>query len=204
MFNFLVYRKFRTHIWNKLKPSSRLRLFQKMEKIVSKKVGRPQFEIIPRKWDDLTNGLCVYKDKAIYINCSFFNDNSKQFLGLATLFHEQRHAEQFFIVSTTKKFNRFSKSYKWKKNMEAYILYEGKEKFSYYSMQEVERDANKYAINKLKKMKFWFRRDDNYYYALNRKIKEYEVTKEIAKKELGFFYKLKLKMRQNKERKKNR
>ena len=175
-----------------------------MEKIISRKAGRPCFEIIPRKWDDLTNGLCVYKDRAIYINVNFVNTNSKQFFGLATLFHEQRHAEQFHIVATSKKFNRFSKSYKWKKNMEGYISYDGSEKFSYYSMQEVERDANRFAIKKLKKMRFWFGRDDLYYQALKYKIKEYEVTKEIAKKELGFFYKIKLKMRENKQRKINK
>ena len=88
--------------------------------------------------------------------------------------------------------------------MRGYISYDGNEEYSYYSMQEVERDANRYAIKRLKKMRFWFGKDELYFKALQRKVKEYEVTKEIAKKELGFFYKLKLKMRQNKERKKNK
>ena len=88
--------------------------------------------------------------------------------------------------------------------MQSYIGYDGNEKYSYYSMQEIERDANRYAIDRLKKLKFWFRYDQVYHNTLKLKMEQYDEVKDIAKKELGFFYKLKLKWRQRKEMKKNK
>lgn len=203
MFNFLVYNKFKQKNWLRLSAKQRLRVFQKMEKIMAKKVGRPVYTILSREWEDGTIGLCVYSKKIIYIHTDFFVKDNLQFLGLATLFHEQRHAEQHHIVRTKKKIFRFSKAYKWQQNMKAYINYEGDEEYSYYSMQEIERDANKFAINRLKKFRFRFRKEDNYFNCVNIKEKEYDLVKERAKEELGFFYKLKLFLRRKKEERKN-
>lgn len=203
MFNFLVYNKFKERKWKRLSPKKRWKVFQKMEKITAKKVGRPVYEVIPKEWNDGTRGLCVYKEKAIYLNSDFFIQENMQFFGLATLFHEERHAQQHFIVKSKKKLWRFSKAYKWKQNMQAYIQYEGDEKYSYYSMQEVERDANRYALHRLKKFKFRFRKERLYHYTLEEKEKEFDFVKEHAKEELGMFYKFKLFLRNRKERKKN-
>lgn len=204
MFNFLVYNKFKQKKWKKLKPEKRLKVFQKMENIMAKKVGRQRYTVLPEDWNDGTRGLCVYKDKIIYINTEYFVKDNYQFYGLATLFHEQRHAQQHFIVKSKKKLWRFSKAYKWKKNMEAYIQYEGDEKYSYYSMQEIERDANKFAINQLRKFRFRFRKEPIYKKTLELKEEEFDEVKENAKKELGIFYKLKLFLRNRKEQKKNK
>lgn len=204
LFNFLTYLKFKQKNWQNLSPKKRLKAFQKMEKIVAKKEKRPKMIIVPKDWTDGTYGLCDYSKKTIYLNSVFFIKNNMQFLGLATLFHEQRHAEQFYVVSTKKKFFKLSKAYRWKKNMEGYISYDGHEKYSYYSMQEVERDANKYAIKYLKKLKFWFKNESLYFDALNHKIKQFDNTKDLAKKELGLFYRLKLLYREKKERNKNK
>ena len=206
MFNFLVYRKFKTRKWNRLSPIKRLKVFQKMENIIAKKVGRPAYEVVPREWNDGTRGLCVYNEKKIYIKKDFFIDNNMQFLGLATLFHEERHAQQHFVVKSKKKISKFSKAYKWQKNMSAYIQYEGNEKYSYYSMQEIERDANKFAIHQLRKLsfRFMFRNDRIYKKSLEQKENEFDYVKEHAKEELGMFYKLKLFLRNKKEQRKNK
>ena len=146
----------------------------------------------------------MYKEKTIYLNRDFFVDENMQFFGLATLFHEERHAQQHFVVKNKKKISRFSKAYKWQQNMMAYIQYEGDEKYSYYSMQEIERDANKFAIHQLKKFRFRFRNDRVYKYTLEQKEKEFDFVKENARKELGVFYRLKLFIRNKKEQRKNK
>ena len=202
MFNFLVYNKFKARNWKRLTPKKRWKAYQQMEKITARKVGRPVYEVIPKEWNDGTRGLCVYKEKAIYLNTDFFVQENMQFFGLATLFHEERHAQQHFVVKSKKKLWRFSKAYKWKQNMQAYIQYEGDEKYSYYSMQEIERDANRYALQRLKKFKFRFRKEKLYHYTVQKKEEEFDYVKEHAKEELGMFYKFKLFLRNRKERKK--
>ena len=203
MFKFLTYNKFKTKKWKKLSSEKRWRCYQKMEDFTAKKVGRERYEVIPKQWDDGTRGLCVYRENKIYLNTDFFVKENMQFLGLATLFHEQRHAQQHFIVKTKKKISRFSKAYKWQQNMRGYISYDGNEEYSYYSMQEIERDANKNAIHRLRKFRFRFRNDSVYKKSLEIKEQEFDDDKEYAKKELGFFYKFKLFFRNRKERKKN-
>ena len=76
--------------------------------------------------------------------------------------------------------------------MQKYITYDGKDKFSYYSMQEVERDTNEYALARLKSLHFWYRNEDWYYKTLEFKIKEMQEEKSLARKELGLFYKWKV------------
>ena len=203
LFNFLTYIKYRSEKWKTYSPKKRLKLFQKMENIMAKKMDRPAYEVVPREFPDNTNGLCEYAAKKIYLNKIFFIEDYLQFYALATLFHEGRHAQQHNVVKSKQKHFRFSKAYKWQKNMQGYISYDGNEKYSYYSMQEIERDANKYAIERLKKLKFWFRYDNLYYKTLQLKTQQFDEVKDIAKKELGIFYKFKLKHRQKKEIDKN-
>jgi len=204
MFKFLTYNKLKEAKWLKLSPIKRLKVFQKIEKFVSRKVGRKRYDIVPKKMEDTSYGMCSHRDKTIYLNEKFFTKDNIQFFALATLYHEQRHAEQFYIISTKKKFFKLSKAYRWKKNMEGYINAENKDDYSYYSMQEVERDANKYAINALKKHRFRFRKERLYFISLNERIKDFENVKDLAKKELGFFYRIKLLLRERKERKNNK
>lgn len=204
MFQFLTYNKLKEKKWLKLSPIKRLKVFQKIEKYVSRKVGRECHDVIPRALEDTTYGICSHREKAIYLNEKLFIKDNLQFFALATLFHEQRHAQQFYIISTKKKFFKLSKAYRWKKNMEGYINAENKDDYSYYSMQEVERDANKYAINELKKKRFRYRKERLFAITLEQKIKDYANVKDLAKKELGFFYRLKLLLRERKERNKNK
>ena len=199
--NFLTYRKFKSEKWRDYSPKQRLGLFQKMERITAKKIGRKEYSILPYSFNDNTNGLCDYAREVIYLNKIFFEEDYLQFYGLATLFHEQRHVYQFNTVLKKGDASIFSKAYKWRKDMEGYINYDEREKYSYYSMQEVERDANKNAIERLRKLKFWFRYDDLYYKTLELKIQQFEEVKNIARKELGLFYKFKIKKRQKKEAK---
>ncbi|MBQ3047567.1 MAG: hypothetical protein IJD48_00950 [Clostridia bacterium] len=204
MFNFLTYNKLKNRKWKRLSPIKRLKVFQKIEKIVSKKVGRKCYQVVPKEMEENAYGLCSHRERVIYLNSTFFTKDNLQFFALATLYHEQRHAQQFYIIDSKKKFFKLSKAYRWKKNMEGYINPEHKDDYSYYSMQEVERDANKNAINQLKKHRYRFRKEQLFLNTLKYKIDAYANTKDLAKKELGLFYRIKLLLRERKERKKNK
>ena len=192
MFNFLVYRLFRTRKWNHLSFAGKVRALKKMEYIESKRLKREALDVVVQDLPEDLFGRCDYFGKRILLNSFLLNNPNMQFLALTVLFHEGRHAHQFSVVSSNKSPSRFSKAYKWKQNMQNYITYDGKDKFSYYSMQEVERDTNEYALARLKSLHFWYRNEDWYYKTLEFKIKEMQEEKSLARKELGLFYKWKV------------
>jgi len=199
MFNFLTYKKFRSNKWANMSVASRLRALQMMEHIEAKKWNREELKIEDLDLGNNLLGRCDYSAKTIYINNQLLNTPNMQFMALLVLFHEGRHAYQYHVVSSNKNPWRFSKAYKWKKNMQNYIHYDGSDKFSYYSMQEVERDTNLYSLRRLQSLHFWFRNEDFYYRTLELKIKEMEKEKLLAKKELGLFYKWKVNRRINRK-----
>lgn len=203
-FRFLTYNKFKESKWNKLSPEKRLKAFQSLENIQAKKLGRPAYTVVPNNsWGDTMNGECISQRKVIELNSKFMLDPSLRFLGMATLFHEGRHAFQYNSCFGEEQPKRFSKAYRWKKNFEGYVNGEN-DKYSFYSMQPVERDANKYAIKRMKNFRFRYRNEPLFAEALNKKIADFEGVKDYAKKELGVFYKLKVALRNKKERKNNK
>ncbi len=200
MFRFFTYNKLKTRKWKWLSPQKRVKVFQKLENIQAKKQGRGPYTVVPKDLGD-TNGVCHSKSRTIEIHTKFFQDPSLRFLGMATLFHEGRHAFQYYAISK-KHVSRFSKAYKWKKNFSGYVTYEEGDAYSFYSMQPVERDANKYAIRRLRNFKRRYKREPLYKEALARKEAEFDGVKDLAKKELGLFYGLRVAMRNRKESKK--
>ena len=199
MFNFLTYIKFRSKRWNRMSVAERVRTLQAMEHIEAKRWSRQELTVECKDLGENLLGRCNYSEKTILISTTLLNTPNCQFLALSVLFHEGRHAYQYHIISSQKKFWRFSKAYKWKQNMQNYIHYDGSDKFSYYSMQEVERDTNLYSLRRLQSLHFWFRNEDIYYKTLEIKIDEMEREKLLAKKELGLFYKWKVNRRINKK-----
>ena len=141
MLNFLTYRLFRSRKWNYMSVSGRQKALQRLEYIESKRLGREELSINIVPMPENMLGQCDYKGKAIYLNEQLLSTPNMQFIAMITLFHEGRHAYQYSVVSNKKHISRFSKAYKWKQNMQNYIRYDGHDKFSYYSMQEVERDT---------------------------------------------------------------
>ena len=200
-FRFLTYNKFKENKWKRLNPKKRLRAFQKLENIQAKKLGRPACKVIARTWEENPNmnGQFSSGNNTIELNTKFIMENNMRFFGMATLFHEGRHAYQNYLCYGGKKVRRFSKAYKWKKNFQGYVNGEN-DKYSFYSMQPIERDANKYAIIRLKNFRHRFRKDKIFKATLERKIEEFADVKDLAKKELGMFYKLRVALRNRKER----
>jgi hypothetical protein len=145
-------------------------------------------------------GLCDYDTKNIYISDQLFSQKFLQFYALAVIYHEGRHAYQQEIASSTKKPSIFSHAYWWKKNLQGYVNFDEKEKFSYYAMQDVERDANKYALKRLKSLHFWLKDEKGYAETIKSKQDELDTQVTNAKKELGPFYKFRVKWRNKMER----
>ena len=201
-FRFLTYNKFKKRKWERMSPQKRLQAYQKLEEIQAKKLGRPVYRVIPNsEWDENMNGECSSSQKTIQLNSKFMLNSNLRFLGMATLFHEGRHAFQYHCCYNVKKPRRFSKAYRWKKNFEGYVN-GATDKYSFYSMQPVERDANKYAIKRLKAFRHRYRKEPLYIDALEKKLADFDNVKDYAKKELGAFYRLRVALRNRKERNK--
>ncbi len=202
LFRFLTYNKFKEKTWTKLTPQKRAKVFQKLENIQAKKLRRPAYKVIfNSEWGDLMNGECSSTHKTIELNSKFALDPRQRFLGMATLFHEGRHAFQYNCCYGDKPPRRFTRAYRWKKNFQGYVNGDA-DKYSFYSMQPVERDANKYAIKRLKAFRFRYRKEPLYIEALEKKLADFDNVKDLAKKELGFFYRLRVSLRNHKERNK--
>ena len=117
-----------------------------------------------------------------------------------TLFHEGRHAFQYLCCFQKNKYLfPFSYARKWKKNFQGYANGE-KEPISFYTMQPVERDANKYALNRLKQFRSKFKENEIYENTLKLIEHEYIDDKITAKKELGAFYQIKVAYNNKKKR----
>lgn len=203
LFRFFTYNKFKERKWRRLNPQKRLNVFQKLENIQAKKLGRPACVVVARVWEENPNmnGQFLSKSNTIELNSKFVYENNLRFFGMATLFHEGRHAFQHHLCYGGKKVRRFSRAYKWKKNFQGYVNGET-DKYSFYSMQPIERDANKYAIMRMKNFRFRFRNEPLFKQTLERRIEDFDDVKDLAKKELGIFYKLRVSLRNSRERKK--
>ena len=199
MFKFLTYNKFKMRKWKKLSPKIRLKIFQDLENIEAKINRRQPNTIIVEKLNG-ANGIFYNTNNIIKLDYKFIFEEEFRFLGMYTLFHEGRHAFQTNAVKKPK-LSIFSKANRWKKNMEGYI--DSKEDgYSFYSMQPIERDANLYAIKRLKQFRFRYKKEFHFQKTLELMQDEFDNAKFNAKKELGIFYKIKVALKSNKKRNK--
>ena len=197
LFNFLTYNKFRARNWPYLSPNDRLEAYQKLENIQAKKLHRPACEIIAKPMDESLRGQFVQKRNVIYINEDYITDPNLSYDGMATIFHEGRHAYQHYICFEKEKVSRFSRAHKWRQNFAGYEA-GGEDKYSFYTMQLVERDANRYALNRLKQFRHRYKVDPLYEATVKFREKLYLDDKINARKDLGLFYRWKV-ARNNRE-----
>ncbi len=202
-FRFLTYNKFKEKHWSKLSYDERLTVFQKLENIQAKKLHRLPCEIVPKDLGKDIAGYFESKNKRIYINQDYLLEDNLRFFGMVTLFHEGRHAFQYKCCFE-KDYNDsiFSPARKWRKNFLGYV--NGDEDItSFYTMQPVERDATKYALYRLKQFRNRFKESFVFQKTLEFMERDFMEAKLNAKKELGFFYNLKIaqKTKRNHEKK---
>ncbi len=198
LFDFLTYNKFKFRKWDKLSLSDRAYTFQKLEMIQERKLNRPVAQVIFKEMDERLKGQFAPEKNVIFLNKMFIEEDYLRFDGMFTLFHEGRHAFQHHVCFSGKELGIFSRARKWKKNFGGYIN-GAQDEYSFYSMQPVERDANKYALSRLKSFQGRFIEDRYFNATVTFEEKCFDDDKFRAKDELGFFYKHKIAKRQNDE-----
>ncbi len=203
IFRFLVYNKFKSRKWSRLSYAQRLKACQSLERIEAKKQRRFEYQIIIKDMDEQGYaGLCRSQQQQMLLDDNYIKEEDRRFYLMYTIFHEGRHAYQHRKIDGKEKHSIFSKAYRWKKNSEGYINYtKDMDSQSYYDMQPMELDANEYALKRLKSFRFRFTNDPDYIQTVQYYEDRAVKREERAKKELGFFYKIKVALRSRKKRK---
>ncbi len=200
---FSIYNKFKFKHWVKYSPGKRQKILELIEEKQSKKLKREKLPVVINANPNWGSYGMFEVDasgkKTLYLSINLINDVSLRYHALETIFHEGRHAYQYEQI-TKKKIGFFNfKAKRWRDNYSGYVT--SKEDRTIYSLQPVERDAQKYAIDRMEDFSFKFRNEADYQETMNQMIYRYEQTLENAKKEYGLFYKSKMyKKIKNKQR----
>lgn len=174
--------------------AKRQRIIERVEKKQAKKLHRPILPVVVN-----TSPTCPYYgmfennhgNQILHINLKLLNTPSLRFHALETILHEGRHAYQYNIIKNKKiRFFEFKKK-RWKQNYSGYITSNEDELF--YSMQPIERDAQRYAIKKMEKLRFKFRNERDYFLTMEAMKNRYIETEKQLKEKHGIFYNYKLK-----------
>lgn len=201
MLLFFVYRKFRKSAWKRLSMNEKLTYLNEVEKHMAKKQKRNALPVVvdTRATLDQLGHLTLVngKPRNIAIGLPVLEDPLYRFIALSTIFHEGRHAFQYSVVSKPIRWYQFTYK-KWKENWNGYI--ESAENKTVYQMQVLERDAQNYAIEQMKKRSFTYRNEEDYLRTMKILHNVYEQAELDAVKELGIFYKWKVRNNIKKKR----
>lgn len=194
-----LFSRFKFKKWKKYSCSKRIQVLQALEKKVAKDLGIEPLKL-EINYDDSWNCFGAFSingdSRKIILSTRLIDEIPLRFHAMETIAHETRHAYQFTVISRELKWYEFTAK-KWKRNWQGY--YSSSTDNLMYNNQAVERDAQKYSIKFLKKHKYRNDRDwiETYYAVLDR----YNQADLDARKEYGFFYKLKI---ENQIRKKSK
>lgn len=188
-----IYSKFKGCHWQDYSPIKKLKILQALENKMAKKQGREALPVvISNKLGENVFGTFEVdgNKKVLYINDILLYEHKFRFFAMNTIFHEGRHAYQYKVINQNKIswFNFAQK--RWKKNFERYCT--AKEDETIYAMQEVERDAQIYAISKLKTLRHKYSKEKAYHWTLENIVDQFEQSKFDAKKKMGIFYRRKI------------
>lgn len=184
-----LYSKFKGCHWQDYSPERRLKYFQELENKMSKKQRRDALPVIenPNLEQDILGCFVVENGrKVLYINPILLVEHDYRFLAFATILHEGRHAYQYQVANAEKiPWYKFSAK-RWKKNFQGY--YTASEDETMYSMQAIERDAQKFAIDTLKSLSYKYGNERAYQATLNFIEDIYLQSQFDAKKKFGSSY----------------
>ncbi len=198
-----IYSNFKLRKWKKLSMTEKIAVLQQIENLQAKKLKRPVYKVVVDDLEKGVGGRCSYSTKTIIIDVNEFSSDKNRFYLLSTVFHEGRHAYQKDEIEEKQNHHFLSKEYRWQKNLEGYVnIANSGKSIAYYSMQPIERDANRYAIRQLKWLRFRFLFNKDFNRNLQNCIYNYKQNKIRARKELGVFYRIKIAFNNFKMRKK--
>lgn len=191
---FSIYNKFKYRKWIGFTPARRAKILEKIEEKQAKKLGRKQLPVVINhdpNWHCYGSFEVDNTGRRIlYLSINLIENPNLRYHALETILHEGRHAYQYEQISK-KHISPFNfKAKKWRANYSGYIS--SREDKTIYSMQPIERDAQKYAINQMEKHSFKFRNEEDYQATMRSMIYRYEESERQAKRELGIFYKHKM------------
>lgn len=204
MFFGLLLNKLKLKKWETYKPSKRQRILQKIEKKHAKMYGRKPLTVsinTNRGWHCYGVFEIVRGKPILKLNISLITDVSLRFHALETVFHEGRHAYQYDVINRTKISFFDFKAKRWQKNWKGYIS--SREDAVVYSMQAIERDAQKYTIKRLNRLRFKYRNEPDFERTLEALKYRYDKALAEAKEKLGPFYGLKINSSVSKRSKQN-
>lgn len=188
-----LFSKFRLKKWKKLNPDKRFNCFVAFEKKVAKWLGIEPLKLEIYEDGDNWNCFGAFKTvggvKKIIINENLLTEQRLRFHAIETLAHETRHAYQFSIISKDLKWYEFTAK-KWKRNWMGY--FSSSTDNLMYNNQSVERDAQKYSLKILKKLRGKYSGEADFKTTYDDVLYRYEQADIDARKEYGFFYKHKI------------
>ena len=200
-----IYSKLKLRKWKKLSFEEKIDVLQEIENLQAKKLKRPVYKVVVKDLEKGVGGRCSYSTKSILIDIAEFDKDEDRFFVLATLFHEGRHAYQKDEIDDKENHHFLSKEYRWKKNLEGYVgVANSGDSISYYTMQPIERDADRYAIRQLRRLRIRFLFCKDFKRALDHSVYGYRQDKARARRELGFFYRIKIAFNNFKQRRRNK
>ena len=131
-------------------------------------------------------------DGALNLNILLIRDPELRFQAMATVLHEGRHYTQYYASNSELSFFEF-RAKRWKKNMEKYISSSVDREL--YDMQIVERDAQKFAIKKMKRWQRKFADEEDFWRIYNNLNYRFEQNEKEAIEKYGKFYRRKIRKR---------
>lgn len=202
MFLFSVYNKFKKRKWSKLDNAQKIKVLEKVEKKFAKKLGRqilPLHIVYDPNWQCYGMFENVNGKSILHLNSNLLDDDDLRFHALETIIHEGRHAYQHEVI-TKKRLGFFNfKARAWKQNYQGYTR--SSEDRALYSMQPIERDAQKYTIKQMQKFEYRFKNDEDYKRTMHQLVHRYDKSEQELKEKHGLFYRRYIKKRMNEKAK---
>lgn len=198
---FSIYNKFKFKNWIKYSPGKRQKILEALEHKQAKKLKREELPVVINS-DPNWNCYGMFtsdekNNKNLVLSINLITRPELRYHALETILHEGRHAYQYEQI-TKKHIGIFNlKAKRWRDNYGGYIT--SAQDRLFYSLQPIERDAQKYSIKQMEKLNFKYRNEADYHETMNQMIYRFDSTPLKAKDQMGFFYKSKL----NKQIKKN-
>ena len=187
-----LYSKFKLKKWKKYSYNKRFKIFEALEKKIAKSMKLEPLKLELKyeiDWGCFGAFTINNGNKKILLNVNLIDEPKYRFHAIETIAHETRHAYQYVTVNKELKWYEFTAK-KWKRNWMAYFS-SSTDKVM-YNNQSIERDAQKYSIKFLKKLKGKYQNEPNWNETFDAVVYRYEHAEDSARKEYGFFYKQKI------------
>lgn len=188
-----LFSKFKLKKWKKLNPDKRYNCIMAFEKKVAKWLNIEPLKLEINEDGDNWNCFGVFKVsngiKKIIINSNLMLEQRFRFFAIETIAHETRHAYQYSLISKKLKWYEF-KAKRWKRNWFGYFSSASDNLM--YNNQSIERDAQKYSLKILNKLKGRFNAEDDFKLTYNAVLTRFNQADLDARKAYGIFYKHKI------------